>query len=223
MLPPELAAISTPEERAAEYLDYRQFFIAWETLERVTECQALEAPQMSRDTRAAWLKDYGVRALHFPFPAVMTGVSHMMETQGLVSSAREQILKLLIVDWLVPESDIPASTSPCSSIMSCHLTSWQWLVADRRGRELARIRHLFIPDLILRLHALLVSSRTHIPECVLFFQSYACPHAANHQIPFFLPIFFCLVTSGMPYFWRMSSLTRDICCSPSLRGRMGEG
>jgi nuclear pore complex protein Nup107 len=68
MLPPELAAISTPEERAAEYLDYRQFFIAWETLERVTECQALEAPQGSRNTHAAWLKDYGVRALLFSSP-----------------------------------------------------------------------------------------------------------------------------------------------------------
>ena len=32
MLPPELAEIGSPEERAAEYLDYRQFFIAWETL-----------------------------------------------------------------------------------------------------------------------------------------------------------------------------------------------
>ena len=27
MLPPELAAISSPKERAAEYLDNRQFFI----------------------------------------------------------------------------------------------------------------------------------------------------------------------------------------------------
>ena len=61
LLPPELAAIGAPEERAAEYLDYRHFFIAWETLERVAECQSLEAPQMSRDTRAAWLRDYTVR------------------------------------------------------------------------------------------------------------------------------------------------------------------
>ena len=37
MLPPELAAISSLKERAAEYLDYRKFFIAWETLERVAE------------------------------------------------------------------------------------------------------------------------------------------------------------------------------------------
>jgi len=124
MLPPELAAIGTPEERAAEYMDYRQFFIAWETLERVTECQTLEAPQTSRDARLTWLKDYG----------------------ALVSSAREQILKLLTTDWLVPEGDVPA--------------------ADRRARELARIRQLFVPELILRLHTLLVSSRTHIPNNV---------------------------------------------------------
>jgi nuclear pore complex protein Nup107 len=62
MLPPELAAIDTPEERAAEYLDYRQLFIAWETLERATECLALEAPQVSRDTRTAWIREFEVRA-----------------------------------------------------------------------------------------------------------------------------------------------------------------
>jgi hypothetical protein len=38
-----------PEERAAEYLDYRQFFLAWETLKRVMEYHALEAPQMSQN------------------------------------------------------------------------------------------------------------------------------------------------------------------------------
>jgi len=69
LLPPELAAISIPEERAAEYLDYRQFFIAWETFERVAECQALEAPQMSRDTRTAWLRDYTVRIPFSSSPA----------------------------------------------------------------------------------------------------------------------------------------------------------
>ena len=69
MLPPELTAIGTPEERAAEYLDYRQFFIAWETLERATECSELEAPQVSRDTRAAWIRDYGVRV---PLPFSLT-------------------------------------------------------------------------------------------------------------------------------------------------------
>ena len=55
------------------------------------------------------------------------------------------------------------------------LTLEQCFVADRRGRELARIRQIFIPELILRLHELLVSSRTHIPECVLRFPSLARP------------------------------------------------
>lgn len=79
MLPPELAAINTPEELAAEYLDYRQFFIAWETLERATESQALEAPQVSRDTRAAWIRGYGVR---FPisFVLLLSSVFTEMDT-----------------------------------------------------------------------------------------------------------------------------------------------
>ena len=49
-------------------MDYRQFFIAWETLEHATECQALEAPQVSRDTRTAWIRDYGVRV---PLPFLL--------------------------------------------------------------------------------------------------------------------------------------------------------
>lgn len=61
-------------------------------------------------------------------------------------------------------------------VPQCFLGSlWNnaWL-ADRRGRELARIRQIFIPELILRLHGLLISSRTHIPEYVLRFPSH--PH-----------------------------------------------
>jgi nuclear pore complex protein Nup107 len=61
MLPPELASISEPEELAAEYLHYRQFFSIWDMLERVVACQALEVSQMNRDTRTAWLRDYEVR------------------------------------------------------------------------------------------------------------------------------------------------------------------
>lgn len=60
MLPAELASIGEPEERATEYLHYRQFFTIWEALERVVECRAMEVPQMSRETRAAWVKDYSV-------------------------------------------------------------------------------------------------------------------------------------------------------------------
>jgi hypothetical protein len=40
MVPSELASISEPEDKATEYLHYRQFFVIWELLEEVVECQA---------------------------------------------------------------------------------------------------------------------------------------------------------------------------------------
>lgn len=61
MLPPELASIGDPEVQATEYLHYRQFFLIWENLERIVECQSLEVPHMNKDTRQAWLQDYRVR------------------------------------------------------------------------------------------------------------------------------------------------------------------
>lgn len=63
MLPPELASFAEPEMQATEYLHYRQFFVIWETLERVVECQALEVSQLNRDSKRAWLHDYKVRYL----------------------------------------------------------------------------------------------------------------------------------------------------------------
>ncbi|KII84942.1 hypothetical protein PLICRDRAFT_146529 [Plicaturopsis crispa FD-325 SS-3] len=122
MLPPELASIREPDDRATEYLHYRQFFAIWETLERIVECQSLDVPGMTRDTRAAWLKDY----------------------RGLIDQAREQIVKLLTSEWLV--SDV------------------EEVGGDRRRRELIRVRQMYIPELIIRLHALLYISRTRIPE-----------------------------------------------------------
>ncbi|TFK71838.1 hypothetical protein BDN72DRAFT_816969 [Pluteus cervinus] len=122
MLPVELASISEPEERATEYLHYRQFFTIWETFERVVECQALDVPHMSKEARGAWLSDY----------------------RGLIESAREQIVKLLSSEWLVTDVETPGG--------------------DRRRRELIRIRQIFIPELILRLHVLLFTSRHRIPE-----------------------------------------------------------
>lgn len=61
VLPAELSSIREPEELATEHLHYRQFFVVWESLARVVECQVLETPSMTRDTRAAWLEDYKVR------------------------------------------------------------------------------------------------------------------------------------------------------------------
>ena len=61
MLPPDLGTLRDPEEEATEYMHYRQFFGVWDALARVVECEALEQPQMNKETRAAWLDDYKVR------------------------------------------------------------------------------------------------------------------------------------------------------------------
>lgn len=58
MLPTELALIAEPEVRSTEYLHYRQFFVIWETFERIVECQALDVPHMNKESRFAWLQDY---------------------------------------------------------------------------------------------------------------------------------------------------------------------
>jgi hypothetical protein len=60
MLPPELTTLGEPEERATEYLRYRQFFMIWEMLERVMEYQAMDVLGMGREARAGWLGDYRV-------------------------------------------------------------------------------------------------------------------------------------------------------------------
>ena len=53
------------------------------------------------------LRTTGYALFIFPFPS---GVFSSSRMQDLVSSVREQILKLLTMDWLVPETDVPAST-----------------------------------------------------------------------------------------------------------------
>ncbi|KAH9929251.1 nuclear pore protein 84/107 [Fomitopsis serialis] len=126
MLPADLSSIREPEEFATEHLHYRQFFVVWESLARVVECQALESPSMNRETRAAWLDDYKL----------------------LLRQAREQVTKLLTNDWLIIDAERTASESSI----------------DRRRRELVRIRQIYIPELIIRLHALLVASRSKVPE-----------------------------------------------------------
>lgn len=60
MVPPELASISEPEDQATEYLHYRQFFLIWETLEKVVEYQAAHVPGMTKEEHATWLAEYRV-------------------------------------------------------------------------------------------------------------------------------------------------------------------
>lgn len=120
MLPRELASINDPEERATEYLHYRQFFNILDSLDRITECRALEASLMSKDTRVAWMNDY----------------------KGLLKQAYDGTVKLLTSDWMVSMPEI---------------------VGERQHREMTQIRQIYIPELILRLHVMLCSSRGCIP------------------------------------------------------------
>ncbi|PFH53633.1 hypothetical protein AMATHDRAFT_79092 [Amanita thiersii Skay4041] len=137
MLPAELTGIAEPEERATEYLHYRQFFVVWETLERVVACQALEVDMdtsvtgaigASRETRTAWLADY----------------------KSLIDQAAEQVTRLLTAEWLVVDSDDGSQASNS--------------YGGKRRQELIRIRRIFIPELVIRLHSQLFASRRWFPE-----------------------------------------------------------
>ncbi|EKM74849.1 hypothetical protein AGABI1DRAFT_80653 [Agaricus bisporus var. burnettii JB137-S8] len=122
MVPSDLAVMSEPEDRATEYLHYRQFFVIWEILEKVVECEAMNVPGgLSNEEYATWLNQY----------------------RELIDQAYEQITKLLTSEWLVADESISS---------------------ERRRRELIRIRQIYVPELIIRLHSLLVSSRHFIPE-----------------------------------------------------------
>ncbi|KIJ62482.1 hypothetical protein HYDPIDRAFT_94508, partial [Hydnomerulius pinastri MD-312] len=66
----------------------------------------------------------------------------------LVDQAYESIVKLLTSDWMLPERGSNG--------------------IDRQHREMSRIRQIYVPELILRLHIMLYSSRECIPGSVLF-------------------------------------------------------
>jgi hypothetical protein len=138
-----------------------------------------------------------------------------------VSGAREQILKLLTMDWLVPETDIPGSTC---------LLIFKYFVFCRLLRDNA------LQPTVVRGNWRAsdnCSSRSSYFACTgsssprgLTYPSAFCsfpPHlrvlTANHHLFFS----FVLATSGMPCYWRMLSRTRGTCCLPSLRGRMDDG
>ena len=66
----------------------------------------------------------------------------------MVTSIHDLIVELMTTDWLVPDTETPASTSrPALPFLCVHHET----ESDRLTRELARIRQLFVPELILRL------------------------------------------------------------------------
>ena len=78
-----------------------------------------------------------------------------------------QVVKLLTTEWLVSDVDLIVEGD------FIYITSPLWLSADlhtesRRRFHLIRIRQIYIPELILRLHNILFTSRQMIPECVKY-------------------------------------------------------
>ncbi|KAL4062442.1 nuclear pore protein 84/107 [Scleroderma yunnanense] len=67
----------------------------------------------------------------------------LSDYKGLIDETYDAIVKLLTSDWMLPEPDANG--------------------ADHRHREMLRVRQIYVPELILRLHVMLFSSREHIP------------------------------------------------------------
>jgi len=123
LFPNELTSFPEPEEKATEYLHYRQFFVIWDTLASVVECQSQNVPGLDRERKVVWLKKY----------------------RGLIDEAYDQVVKLLTTEWLVSDVDVVVEE-------------------NRRRLELIRIRQIYVPELILRLHNMLFTSRHMIAE-----------------------------------------------------------
>ncbi|KAI0794788.1 hypothetical protein C8Q74DRAFT_1366170 [Fomes fomentarius] len=65
---------------------------------------------------------------------------------GLIEQAREDTIKLLTTDWLMADVEVNDG--------------------ERRRRDLVRIRQIYIPEPIIRLHSILVTSRSQTSENV---------------------------------------------------------
>ena len=86
-----------------------------------------------------------------------------MVLQNLIDKVYEQILQLLTTEWLVDTED-RGCKSPCVFRIATRVLNL--IPADRRTRELVRIRQIYIPELIIRLHFILFESRQYIPQYV---------------------------------------------------------
>lgn len=149
-------------------MNYRKFFNVWETIERVGECASLETPGMNRETRAAWVKDYEVGSRLFSSDRRTYGGFFLL-LQTLIDTARQQICKLLKAEWLVSDVEIPGGKPPrVFNIVQKIDSSPPPRLGDRRRRDLIRIRQIYIPELVIRLHAMLFTSRDKIPKFVPF-------------------------------------------------------
>lgn len=78
-------------------------------------------------------------------------IAWLNEYKALVEEAYEKTVKLFTTEWLI--SDVSR------------------VDGDRRRRELIRVRQIFIPELVIRLHNVLYESRTRLPKYAKINQS----------------------------------------------------
>ena len=102
-LPAALANVGEPEDDATEYLHYRQFFVVWEGLERVVECEGRGATFGLGIGNGQGKKEW------------------LVEYKDLVERAYEQVVGLLTTEWLVSESDGDrlSGESLCCLVYTC--------------------------------------------------------------------------------------------------------
>ena len=82
----------------------------------------------------------------------------------MIEQAREQVVKLLTTDWLMSDAEVHNGMFYIRVLRS--MAPIRYTLGDRRRRDLARIRQIYIPELIIRLHSILVGSRSRVPEYV---------------------------------------------------------
>jgi hypothetical protein len=117
------------------------------------------------------------------FHAVLSKYSNGCTGPGprvTVFIARGQALKF--VDYRLAGTgsrDHPTVVRPSLFLCTLSLTG-QHPAAGPRARELAPIHQLFVPGLTLRLHTLLISSRTNLSEC--FVTSVSTPFALSPSL-----------------------------------------
>ena len=141
LLPVALRSMHDAErEHSGEFLHYLQFFAIWDLFDRIAEYQLAEGACTTKGAREDWLKGF----------------------KTLVDELREKIIQLLTTEWLVNEEE--AATSRKSPKPAFSDVFANYLLDDQRHVTLIRIRQIYIPEFIIRLHALLVSSGDRLPE-----------------------------------------------------------
>lgn len=164
MLPRELASIREPEERVTEYVQYRVWARCWLGLEKIEEAEKAGASGMARESLSEWLKEYKVCSYtSFSWPICHSNQAQCVDCARSVKGADYQIADYGVASvgqypggWCVANLE-PDTLTCCDSFFPA---------GERRQRDLVRIRQIFIPEFLLRLHGALYRSRQHLPQWV---------------------------------------------------------